>query len=124
MSNPMILSLIWLVAVGTAVVLVSFFIEALRPVPATPERLPWAPDIPIEYVTINGIRLRYIHAGEGPTLVLLHTLRTQLDLFQKVVPKLAKHLPCTPSTTQGMAIPTYRLLSTTPRFSRAWSKVS
>lgn len=91
MSNPMILSLIWLAAVGVATVLASFFIEAMRSIPATPERLPWAPDIPIQYVTVNGIRLRYIHAGEGPTLVLLHTLRTQLDLFEKVVPELAKH---------------------------------
>lgn len=80
-----------LAAVGTAVVLVSFAIEAMRPNPATPERLPWAPDIPIQYVTVNGIRLRYIQAGEGPALVLLHTLRTQLDLFEKVVPELAKH---------------------------------
>jgi pimeloyl-ACP methyl ester carboxylesterase len=35
--------------------------------------------------------LRYIKTGEGPTLVLLHTLRTQLDLFEKVVPGLARH---------------------------------
>jgi pimeloyl-ACP methyl ester carboxylesterase len=90
MSNAVIFSLIWLAAVGTAIVLVSFFVEAMRPIPATPERLPWAPDIPIQYVTVNGIRLRYINAGEGPTLVLLHTLRTQLDLFEKVVPELAK----------------------------------
>jgi pimeloyl-ACP methyl ester carboxylesterase len=91
MSNAVIFSLIWLAALGTAVVLVSFAIEAMRPIPATPERLPWAPDIPIRYVTVNGIRLRYIQAGEGPALVLLHTLRTQLDLFEKVVPELAQH---------------------------------
>lgn len=91
MSNSIILSLIWLAALGTAVVLVSFGIEAMRPIPATPERLPWAPDIPIQYVTVNGIRLRYIQAGEGPALVLLYTLWTQLDLFEKVVPELAKH---------------------------------
>jgi hypothetical protein len=58
MSNAVIFSLIWLAAVGTAIVLVSFFVEAMRPIPATPERLPWAPDIPIQYVTVNGIRLR------------------------------------------------------------------
>jgi pimeloyl-ACP methyl ester carboxylesterase len=90
MSNTIIISLIWLAAVGTAIVLVSFVIEAMRPIPAMPERLSWAPDIPIRYLTVNGIRLRYIHAGEGPTLVLLHTLRTQLDLFEKVIPELAK----------------------------------
>lgn len=91
MSNAVIFSLIGLAAVGAAVVLVSFAIEAMRPIPATPERLPWAPEIPVRYVTVNGIRLRYITAGEGPTLVLLHTLRTQLDLFEKVVPELAKN---------------------------------
>jgi len=91
MSNDVIFSLIWLAAASAAIVLISFVIEAMRPIPATPERLPWAPDIPIQYVTVNGNRLRYIHAGEGPTLVLLHTLRTQLDLFAKVVPELAKH---------------------------------
>ncbi|SMF95673.1 hypothetical protein SAMN02949497_3045 [Methylomagnum ishizawai] len=91
MSNTLILTLIWLAAVGAAVVLASFAIKAMRPIPATPERLPWAPDIPVRYVTVNGIRLRHIAAGEGPALVLLHTLRTQLDLSGKVVLALAKH---------------------------------
>lgn len=36
------------------------------------------------------MRLRYIVAGSGPAVVLLHTLRTQLDMFQKVFPELAK----------------------------------
>lgn len=90
MLNAVIFSLIWLAVVGTTVVLVSFAIEAMRPIPTTPERLLWAPEIPIQYVTVTGIRLRYIKAGEGPTLVLLHTLRTQLDLFEKAVPELAK----------------------------------
>jgi pimeloyl-ACP methyl ester carboxylesterase len=71
-------------------VLISYVVEALRTAPKPPERLPWAPDIPIRYITVNGLRLRYIVTGQGPTLVLLHTLRTQLDMFQKVVPKLAQ----------------------------------
>ena len=49
------------------------------------------PNIPIEYVEVGGNKLRYIKTGKGPTLVLLHTLRTQLDLFEKLVPELAKH---------------------------------
>lgn len=53
-------------------------------------RLPWAPDIPVHYVTVDGIRIRYLIAGNGPPLVLLHTLRTQLDMFQAVVPDLAR----------------------------------
>jgi pimeloyl-ACP methyl ester carboxylesterase len=51
--------------------------------------LPWAPDIPVRYVTVDGTRIRYLVTGSGPALVLLHTLRTQLDMFQKVVPELA-----------------------------------
>jgi hypothetical protein len=34
-------------------------------------------------VDIRGIKI--IKTGAGPNLVLLHTLRTQLDLFEKVV---------------------------------------
>ncbi len=33
-------------------------------------------------------RLRYFTAGTGPALVLLHTVRTQLDYFQRVIPQL------------------------------------
>ena len=74
-----------------APVLISYVVEALRSPPATPERLPWAPDIAIRYVTVDGLKIRYIVAGHGPALVLLHTLRTQLDMFQKVVPVLSQH---------------------------------
>jgi pimeloyl-ACP methyl ester carboxylesterase len=36
----------------------------------------------------DGSRLRYFRTGTGPPLVLLHTVRTQLDYFQRVVPAL------------------------------------
>lgn len=36
----------------------------------------------------DGSRLRYLTAGTGPPLVLLHTVRTQLDYFQRVAPEL------------------------------------
>ena len=90
MLNVVIFALIGFVVVAAAIVLLSFLVEAMRPVPPTPERLSWAPDVPIRYISVNGVRLRYIKTGEGPVLVLLHTLRTQLDLFEKVVPELAK----------------------------------
>src|SRR3989442_1219909 len=61
-----------------ALVAISYVVEALRSQPTAPERLDWAPDIPIRYVTLNGTKLRYIVTGQGPALVLLHTLRTQL----------------------------------------------
>ena len=73
-----------------ALVPISYLIEALRTVPAPPDRLAWAPDIPIRSLALNGTKLRYIVTGQGPALVLLHTLRTQLDMFQKVIGELAK----------------------------------
>jgi pimeloyl-ACP methyl ester carboxylesterase len=36
----------------------------------------------------DGSRLRYFTVGTGPPLVLLHTVRTQLDYFQRVIPLL------------------------------------
>lgn len=36
----------------------------------------------------DGSRLRYFTAGSGPALVLMHTIRTQLDYFHRVIPQL------------------------------------
>src|SRR5712664_2220437 len=36
----------------------------------------------------NGFTLRYRKAGNGPPLVLMHPLRTQLEYFDRVVPAL------------------------------------
>jgi pimeloyl-ACP methyl ester carboxylesterase len=84
-----LLVLVVFIGFGIGLWLVSLLLEALRPVPQTPKTLRWAPDIPIDYLDVGGYRLRYIKVGRGPNLVLLHTLRTQLDLFEKVVPDLA-----------------------------------
>ena len=35
--------------------------------------------------------LRYLKAGTGQPLILLHTIRTQLEYFAEVIPELAKH---------------------------------
>jgi pimeloyl-ACP methyl ester carboxylesterase len=49
----------------------------------------WSPPGEIEYAKLaDGTRLRYVKAGSGPALILLHTVRTQLDHFQLVIPKL------------------------------------
>jgi len=69
---------------------VSFLVEALRPAPETPAAIPWDPSLKPAYVTVDGVRLRYLKVGAGPVLLLLHTLRTQLDIFHKVIPELAK----------------------------------
>jgi pimeloyl-ACP methyl ester carboxylesterase len=79
------------IAVGLAMWLISFAVEALRKKARAPDKLSWAPEIPIQHVQVGGNRLRYIKTGDGPPLVLLHTLRTQLDLFQKMIPELSKH---------------------------------
>ncbi len=83
-------TILWVLLGLVVLVLVSYLIEALRPSPTPPERLSWAPEIPMQYVEVNGARLRYISTGNGQPLVLLHTLRTQLDMFQRVVPELSK----------------------------------
>ena len=50
----------------------------------------WSPNGDIEFLTLSdGTRLRYLKTGSGPVLVLLHTLRTQLDYFQRLIPLLA-----------------------------------
>ena len=84
-------TLLIFIGVGVGMWLFSFVLEALRPVPREPQKLRWAPDLPIEHIEVGGSTLRYIRTGRGPNLVLLHTLRTQLDLFEKVVPELSKH---------------------------------
>jgi pimeloyl-ACP methyl ester carboxylesterase len=87
MSSILIAVLAFLVAL----VVLSYIVEALRSAPKRPETLIWAPRIPIEYVDLGGIRVRCIRTGVGPNLVLLHTLRTQLDIFEKIIPELEKH---------------------------------
>jgi pimeloyl-ACP methyl ester carboxylesterase len=43
----------------------------------------------VDYFTrSDGSRLRYFTACSGPALVLVHTIRTQLDYFQRVIPLL------------------------------------
>src|SRR5919108_1899721 len=49
----------------------------------------WFPSGEVEYATLaDGTRLRYVTAGSGPALIMLHTVRTQLDHFQLLIPKL------------------------------------
>jgi len=82
--------LITFIVIFFALVPISMLVESMRKKPVAPTSLEWAPDISIQYINIDGINTRYIKTGEGPPLVLLHTLRTQLDIFQKVIPALSK----------------------------------
>ncbi len=53
----------------------------------------WWPDQKPEFLSLtpSGPKVRYLQAGQGPALVLLHSIRTQLDLYQRVIPKLTDH---------------------------------
>src|SRR5258708_39558946 len=88
MTSPLLLLLIF-VGSGVALWLVSLVFGAMRPIPRTPATLGWAPEIPIRYFKVGDYRLRFITPGTRPRVVLLHTFRTQLDLFGEVVPELA-----------------------------------
>jgi pimeloyl-ACP methyl ester carboxylesterase len=83
-------ALMLILGILVATVLVSYLVERLRRAPSEPAQLKWAPEIPVRHVTVDETRVRYIVAGQGPPLLLLHTLRTQLDIFQKVIPDLAR----------------------------------
>lgn len=49
----------------------------------------WTQSAP-ELLTLDGgVTVRYVRTGNGPPLVLLHTIRTQLDYFEKLVPLLS-----------------------------------
>ena len=74
-----------------AIVAVSYAVEWLRPPPIAPRRLPWSTEITTRFADLGGVRVRYVKTGAGPNLVLLHTLRTQLDIFQRVIPSLGEH---------------------------------
>jgi pimeloyl-ACP methyl ester carboxylesterase len=39
----------------------------------------------------TGRTLRFLKTGNGAPLILMHTIRTQLDYFQEVIPQLAQH---------------------------------
>lgn len=48
----------------------------------------WSQDKPQSLQLDNGITMRYVRTGNGPPLILLHTIRTQLDYFEKLTPAL------------------------------------
>src|SRR5438128_2395849 len=47
-------------------------------------------DVPVQFVEVNGWKLRYHKSGKGPYLLLLHGLGANLYCWRYVVPLLAK----------------------------------
>jgi len=81
----------WLALVPAVValgLLASFLVEARRTAPAAPASLAWAPEADYGFRDVAGMRLRCLRTGRGRPVVLVHTLRTQLDLFRDVIPEL------------------------------------
>ncbi|QDY71597.1 alpha/beta fold hydrolase [Qingshengfaniella alkalisoli] len=84
-------ALILILLIFALLLAVSFIVEFQRRVPDIPTRPDWLPeDARLDFVMVDGNRLRRVRAGKGPPILLLHTLRTQHDLFAKVLPDLAK----------------------------------
>ena len=52
-----------------------------------------SPDLKVEerWVTLDGVRVRYLHAGSGPPLVLLHGLLGYSFSWRHAIPLLAAH---------------------------------
>lgn len=53
----------------------------------------WAgSDATIQYAELDqNLKIRYLKTGHGEPLLLIHTMRTQLDYFQKIIPLLSKY---------------------------------
>ena len=82
-----------LVGFGLALVSVfalSYIIDANRTVPEPPQSLSWWPDANVDYVDIEGVTTRFVRAGNGPHIVLLHTFSTELGQFRKMAQELSQ----------------------------------
>lgn len=62
--------------------------NATKPDPANTYLPTWTSATAHWFTRSDGSRLRYVAVGDGPPLVLMHTVRTQLDHFQRLIPLL------------------------------------
>lgn len=78
------------VAALLGTVCVVALVEYMRTAPEESTTVYWSTEIEPQRANIEGVSLRYVKAGSGRDVLLLHTLRTQLDMYQKIIPVLAK----------------------------------
>ena len=45
----------------------------------------------VEWTKVNGLRIRFAHAGSGPALVLVHGLLGYSFSWRQVIPSFAEH---------------------------------
>jgi pimeloyl-ACP methyl ester carboxylesterase len=60
----------------------------LKTIPADSYTSSWQSNGTVKSLTLKSGFLRYLDIGHGQPMLLIHTLRTQLDYFQKLVPLL------------------------------------
>src|SRR5262247_3989972 len=48
----------------------------------------WQSNGTVKFLPLESGSLRYLDIGQGQPLLLIHTLRTQLDYFQQLIPLL------------------------------------
>lgn len=77
-----------LIGIGILVWIISFGAEWMRPKSVQPAQFDWGPDVEVLSTDLDGAKVRYIKVGNGPSLFLFHTLRTQLEIFQNLIPLL------------------------------------
>lgn len=72
----------------------------------------WQSKGTVKFLSVRSITIRYLDIGQGQPLLLIHTLRTQLDYFQKLIPLLQDHYRILAIDLPGhgySSIPTYAL---------------
>lgn len=51
----------------------------------------WVAEYSPEFTTVENIPIRYVKAGQGPPLLLIHTIRTSIEYYKYILPELSRH---------------------------------
>ncbi len=80
--------------------------------PSKPYTTSWQSKGTVNFLSVRSVTIRYLDIGQGQPLLLIHTLRTQLDYFQELVPLLQDRYRILAIDLPGhgySSIPTYAL---------------